>query len=367
MDDIFDDHINWQTEREYGPITPMPQEPAPQKPMVKEPAMVMNAPIEEPYVSKSRASMAAENESKGIIATPAQAAQELLNLPISTVKGAVQGFLGLPGDLETLLRGVVNMTNNEEGKGKLTKFLDGMHQDTVLPTTEKVKEFVDDNSNYFKGLRNNPMQTIGEIIAPAGQIGLAAKGFKSATALIKNSMLGKIDTGILKTNLDFKNWFGDSKIADANGNPIILYHGTMNNFSELKTPNEISSKNLSGVIWLTPDKEFADIFSMKYKTGSITPTKGGQIIPVYVKMNNPYPAYKFKQGVPSGIDDVQKLQEQGYDGVHFQNIKGRSIYLAFTKDQISPALSVPMERKISVTESMKQDRQTKKILESMQK
>jgi len=191
MDDIFDDHINWQTEREYGPITPMPQEPAPQNPMVKEPAMVMNAPIEEPYVSKSRASMAAENESKGIIATPTQAAQELLNLPISTVKGALQGFLGLPGDLETLLRGVVNMANDEQGKGKLTKFLDGMHQDTVLPTTEKVKEFVDDNSNYFKGLRNNPLQTVGEILAPGGYV-KAAKAIKPISKIATPIAVGTI-------------------------------------------------------------------------------------------------------------------------------------------------------------------------------
>ena len=63
------------------------------------------------------------------------------------------------------------------------------------------------------------------------------------------------------------------------------------------------------------------------------------------------------------IDDIKKLQAQGYDGVHYSNTKGRSIYLAFNNDQLSPALSVPMERKFTETNSMKIDRQAKKILE----
>jgi hypothetical protein len=191
MDDIFDDHINWQAEREYGPITPMPQESTPQEPMAKEPILEVNTSIEKPYVSKSRASMAVENEAKGIIATPTQAAEALLSMPIGAVKGAVQGFLGLPGDLETLLRGVVNMAKDEEGKSKLTKFLDGMHQDTVLPTTEKVKEFVDDNSNYFKGLRNSPYQSIGEVLAPGGYV-KATKAIKPISKIATPIAVGTI-------------------------------------------------------------------------------------------------------------------------------------------------------------------------------
>jgi hypothetical protein len=285
-------------------------------------------------------------------------------------KGAIEGAIGTPGDLISILKGAYYAATTPEGKSKLEEFTRGLESSTGLPTTEDVKAFINELVPQLQ-TKATAAESVGEIIAPSGVATYlakgAAKGFKSITNVIKDTSLGKIDTGILKTNPEFKTWFGQSKIADASGNPIILYHGTMKDFSGFKTPNEISSKNMGGAIWLTSDKEFANAYSMKFKEGTITPTKGGQVIPVYVKMNNPYPAYKFNEGVPSGIDDVKKLQAQGYDGVHLKNTKGRSIYLAFNNDQISPALSVPMERKITETEAMKFGKQTKKLLESIKK
>ena len=296
------------------------------------------------------------------------------NMPAESLfalgKGAIEGAIGTPGDLISILKGAYYAATTPEGKSKLEEFTRGLESSTGLPTTEDVKKFINELVPQLQ-TKATAAESMGEIIAPSGVATYlaknAAKGFQSITNVIKNTSLGKIDTGILKTNPEFKTWFGQSKIADASGNPIILYHGTMQDFSGFKTPNEISSKNMSGAIWLTSDKEFANAFAMKFKEGTIIPKKGGQVIPVYVQMNNPYPAYKFNEGVPSGIDDVKKLQAQGYDGVHLKNTKGRSIYLAFNNDQLSPALSVPMERKITETDSMKFGRQTKKLLESIKK
>ena len=283
-------------------------------------------------------------------------------------KGAIEGAIGTPGDLISILKGAYYAATTPEGKSKMDEFMKGLESSTGLPTTEDVKKFINELAPQLQ-TKATAAESVGEIIAPSGVATYlakgAAKGFKSITNVIKDTNLGKIDTGILKTNPEFKTWFGQSKIADASGNPIILYHGTMKDFSEFKTPNAVSSKNMGGAIWLTSDKEFANVYSMQFNKGK--PTKGGQVIPVYVQMNNPYPAYKLNEGVPSSIDDVKKLQAQGYDGVHLKNTKGRSIYLAFTNDQISPALSVPMDRKITETTSMKFDRQTKKLIESMQK
>jgi hypothetical protein len=143
-------------------------------------------PTEAPYVAKSRASMAPELEAKGIIASPTEAAQAVLvDAPLATIKGAAQAFAGLPGDIEMILRGVINMANSEEAKPKLQKFLSGLEQDTVLPTTEKIKEFLDDNSNYFKGLRNMPQQSMGEIVAPGGYIKAGKKISKGISAMTK--------------------------------------------------------------------------------------------------------------------------------------------------------------------------------------
>ena len=83
------------------------------------------------------------------------------------------------------MRGVINMANSEEDKPKLQKFLTGLEQDTILPTTEKIKEFLDSNSNYFKGLRNMPQQSMGEIIAPGGYVKAGKKISEGISAMTK--------------------------------------------------------------------------------------------------------------------------------------------------------------------------------------
>ena len=177
MDNIFDNYENWRLDQEFGPVPPVAEE---------QPMKVTQAPVEAPYVPKSRASMAPELEAKGIIAKPSEVAQAVLvDAPVATVKGAAQAFAGLPGDLEMILRGVINMANSEEDKPKLQKFLTGLEQDTILPTTEKIKEFLDSNSNYFKGLRNMPQQSMGEIIAPGGYVKAGKKISEGISAMTK--------------------------------------------------------------------------------------------------------------------------------------------------------------------------------------
>ena len=181
MDNIFDNYENWRLDQEFGPVPLVAEEP---KPVQVAQTFVM--PTEAPYVAKSRASMAPELEAKGIIASPTEAAQAVLvDAPLATIKGAAQAFAGLPGDIEMILRGVINMANSEEAKPKLQKFLSGLEQDTVLPTTEKIKEFLDDNSNYFKGLRNMPQQSMGEIVAPGGYIKAGKNISKGISAMTK--------------------------------------------------------------------------------------------------------------------------------------------------------------------------------------
>jgi hypothetical protein len=180
MDDIFDNHIDWQTERLYGPIPVAPQEDMlmPIEPMqMAQVDTSMDMPIDVPTtiptptptptpVPGVKPLVSGEIPTR----TPQEAVIETRDAGVSLVKGAVQGFLGLPGDLEALLSGVMNMANDKEGKDKLAKFLDGLNKDTILPTTEKLKKFVDSNSDYFKGLEKNPMQTVGEFVAPGGYI-----------------------------------------------------------------------------------------------------------------------------------------------------------------------------------------------------
>lgn len=61
---------------------------------------------------------------------------------------------------------------------------------------------------------------------------------------------------------EFKSWFGDSKVVDSNGNPLIVYHGTSSNFDKFDL-SLVGTKQYSDWgkgIYLTPSKSTADYY-----------------------------------------------------------------------------------------------------------
>ncbi len=53
-----------------------------------------------------------------------------------------------------------------------------------------------------------------------------------------------------KPNAAFWKWFGDSKVVDTDGNPLVVYHGTNANFRKFNT-----KKSTQGVIWFSSDRD----------------------------------------------------------------------------------------------------------------
>ena len=70
-----------------------------------------------------------------------QFATTMADVPAGLVKGAVQGSIGLPGDIISLARGLYDLGASG---GDLDAFLAGLEKPTGLPTTEDVKEFFDE-------------------------------------------------------------------------------------------------------------------------------------------------------------------------------------------------------------------------------
>lgn len=64
----------------------------------------------------------------------------------------------------------------------------------------------------------------------------------------------------------FRRWFGDSKVVDADGNPLVVYHGTNKDFSEFK----------AGPVWFHTDPQQA------FASG-----EGANVMPAYVKIERP--------------------------------------------------------------------------------
>ncbi len=100
----------------------------------------------------------------------------------SVVKGMTQGFLGLPGDVESISYGVKEIFRRGADEGKLDAFMRGLDQKTILPTTEDIKKWLDTNVGSVAG-GNMPTESIGEVAAPGGYV-KGAKGIAKGAANI---------------------------------------------------------------------------------------------------------------------------------------------------------------------------------------
>ena len=84
-----------------------------------------------------------------------------------------------------------------------------------------------------------------------------------------------------KQSSAFKRWFGDSKVVDGNGDPLVVYHGTNGKFDSF-IPS--SAQGWGEGIYFTDNKDSASEF-------------GENIIEAYVRIENPY------NDNPNSLDD----------------------------------------------------------------
>jgi hypothetical protein len=97
----------------------------------------------------------------------------LLDIPAGLGKGAVQGTIGLPGDVISVTRGVGSAISPDPEESRIDAFLRGMKKRTVLPTTEDVRRFFDQGLNIplvpvsetdeIRRQSANISETIGEL------------------------------------------------------------------------------------------------------------------------------------------------------------------------------------------------------------
>ena len=106
-------------------------------------------------------------------------AMGLLNMGAATLKGGTQGFFGLTGDIEALGYGVKELINRGADESMTNAFMRGLQQQTIAPTTEEIKKWLDTNVGVV-GDGKNPYESIGEVLAPGGQ-------YKAGKALVKGA------------------------------------------------------------------------------------------------------------------------------------------------------------------------------------
>ena len=128
----------------------------------------------------------------------------------------------------------------------------------------------------------------------------------------------------------FKRWFGDwmkhpdkaSKVVNPDGTPMVVYHGSADQFNTFSYGHIGSA---SGVSILGKGFYFSD--KKKLAKGY-----GGNVYECYLQMKKPYyatesDAYKL---------NTKKLEAQGYDGVILKSPSG-NVYMVFQNTQVKSA------------------------------
>jgi len=116
-------------------------------------------------------------------------------------------------------------------------------------------------------------------------------------------------------NPNFKAWFGNSKVVDKNGKPLVVYHGSRTNFNKFK---------------ITMDGGY------HFGTKKQAEVRGSILTPVYLSIQNPLFTTDKRDGQKNTIANAKK---EGYDGLIYNNIfEGKGVsFVAFYPNQIKSA------------------------------
>ena len=136
---------------------------------------------------------------------------------------------------------------------------------------------------------------------------------------------------------NFRKWFGDSKVVDKNGDPLVVYHGTRpgNDITAFKRYSEKDG------IYFTPDAQYAEGFVNDIRNGT---SNQGAIYPVFLSIKKPYEvtahidSKEWNSFVDRGLNR-EELKKQGYDGAILRDSATGEIdqIIAFEPEQIKSA------------------------------
>lgn len=175
----------------------------------------------------------------------------------------------------------------------------------------------------------------------------------------------------------FKDWFGDSKVVDESGEPLVVYHGTgvaekargangrplgdVDAFDRLAAFNAFGRRegmDAVGVWFSEAAGDGSEFAGAPAGAGLYAPREGGAIYPVFLSIKNPYRPASFdefldrmhraagrdpKTQSPRGEGSVAELRAElvaeGYDGIYFEagvvdDKRAAPVWVAFEPEQI---------------------------------
>ena len=144
------------------------------------------------------------------------------------------------------------------------------------------KKLADILRNFFVGEHAKflPDANVAEWLNSLGTNPVSRKNWVdslSETQAAGDIRFSRIDTG----SPEFRAWFGDSKVVDENGNPLVVYHGTPKVFTAFEDDRIYRINNLH---YFSDDPAVATEYAEK---GGPAAWASANIMPAYVALKNP--------------------------------------------------------------------------------
>jgi hypothetical protein len=136
---------------------------------------------------------------------------------------------------------------------------------------------------------------------------------------------GAVETALDQDSPEFKRWFGDSKVVDANGKPLVVYHGTGAEIDSFDIERAGAGRGLGS--------ERALFFSRNAETASLsaevvgagldegTAVNAGVVYPVYLRVENPFVSDMEFYNSAEMAAELDRAKNAGHDGVFFPKLQ----------------------------------------------
>lgn len=114
----------------------------------------------------------------------------------------------------------------------------------------------------------------------------------------------------------FKKWFGDSKVVDESGEPLVVYHGTEYDFDEFEASNASTDYDFPSGMYFSSSINIAKTYT--------SPTSD-IVMPLYLKIENPLELDANGRNYNDFYDElysaVRGIDKDVYDGIIIHNIR----------------------------------------------
>lgn len=205
----------------------------------------------------------------------------------------------------------------------------------LMTQLEQVARFTPDVNRAYAGMMSN------FYAVQAARLGVTPQEmYQRYPVQIRAEGFGQLDqaaTAQTETPA-FKEWFGDSKVVDAQGKPLVAYHGT-NAEIEAFDPGRLGSatgdEGAREGYFFTSQPDEADHYAREatfsadraaYDAGA-----RGAVYPVYLRMTNPL---RVDYAATTQPEVIKEAKAAGHDGI----IDARGDYVVFSPEQIKSAI-----------------------------